>query len=191
MQLHMSKHISKKTKGQAFQHAFHAYCIVDRVPDSCTFDRIRWKKRTFYYNSNFTINKSEYMPLIPLKTASKVYFLTRPVFETNTYRNYCWWIRNPENSPVDMVNLPLFSRVLYIPSGDPNLPRILRFASMKLGGECWHFQRGGKPKYLKRENVSRNQWLGGGFKHCLFSSLFGEMIQFDYMIFFRWVETTN
>jgi len=45
-----------------------------------------------------------------------------------------------------MVNLPLFSRVLYIPSGDPNLPRILRFASMKLGGECWHFQRGGKPK---------------------------------------------
>ena len=33
--------------------------------------------------------------------------------------------------------------------------------------------------------------LGGGFKYFLFSSLFGEMIQFDYIIFFRWVETTN
>ena len=80
MQLHMSKHISKKTKGQAFQHVFHAYCIVDRVPDSCTFDRIRWKKRTFYYNSNFTIHKSEYMPLIPLKTRLQSLFFNKACF---------------------------------------------------------------------------------------------------------------
>ena len=33
--------------------------------------------------------------------------------------------------------------------------------------------------------------LAGGFKCFLFSSLFGETIQFDYIIFFRWVETTN
>ena len=33
--------------------------------------------------------------------------------------------------------------------------------------------------------------LGGGFKHFLYSPLFGEDSQFDYIIFFRWVETTN
>ena len=33
--------------------------------------------------------------------------------------------------------------------------------------------------------------LGGGFKYYLFSSLFGEMIQFDYIIFFKGVETTT
>ena len=33
--------------------------------------------------------------------------------------------------------------------------------------------------------------LGGGFKYFLFSTLPGEMIQFDYIIFFRLVETTN
>ena len=33
--------------------------------------------------------------------------------------------------------------------------------------------------------------LGGGFKHVLFSPLPGEMIQFDYIIFLGWVETTN
>ena len=27
---------------------------------------------------------------------------------------YCWWFRNPANSPVDMVSRPLFGRVLYI-----------------------------------------------------------------------------
>ena len=35
--------------------------------------------------------------------------------------------------------------------------------------------------------LSRN--LGGGFKHLVFSSLPGQMIQFDYITFFRWVET--
>ncbi len=34
-------------------------------------------------------------------------------------------------------------------------------------------------------------YLGGGFKHSLFLPLIGEMIQFDYIILFRWVETTN
>ena len=29
--------------------------------------------------------------------------------------------------------------------------------------------------------------MGGGFKHFLFSSLPGEMIQFDEFIFFKWV----
>ena len=33
--------------------------------------------------------------------------------------------------------------------------------------------------------------LGGGFKYLLFSPVFGEDFKFDYMIFFRWVETTN
>ena len=33
--------------------------------------------------------------------------------------------------------------------------------------------------------------LGGGFKYFLFSPLFGEDFQFDYIIFFRWVETTT
>ena len=32
--------------------------------------------------------------------------------------------------------------------------------------------------------------LGGGFKYFLFSPLFREMIQFDYILF-KWVETTN
>ena len=32
--------------------------------------------------------------------------------------------------------------------------------------------------------------LGGGFKYCLFSPLFGEDSQF-WLIFFKWVETTN
>ena len=46
-------------------------------------------------------------------------------------------------------------------------------------------------------NSPRVRWLfhhdilGGGFKYLLFSYLFGEMIQFDYIIFFRRVETTN
>ena len=46
--------------------------------------------------------------------------------------------------------------------------------------------------WLRR--VSRNiPCLTGGFKfkYFLFSPLLGEMIQFDYIIFFRWVETTN
>ena len=34
------------------------------------------------------------------------------------------------------------------------------------------------------------EYLGGGFIYVLFSSLFGEIIQFDWLIFFRWVETT-
>ena len=38
---------------------------------------------------------------------------------------------------------------------------------------------------------SSNLRLGAGFQYVLFSPLPGEMIQFDYMIFFKWVETTN
>ncbi len=33
--------------------------------------------------------------------------------------------------------------------------------------------------------------LVGGFKYFLFSPLFGEDSHFDYIIFFKWVETTN
>ena len=33
--------------------------------------------------------------------------------------------------------------------------------------------------------------LVGGFKYFVFSPLLAKMIQFDYIIFFRWVETTN
>jgi len=34
--------------------------------------------------------------------------------------------------------------------------------------------------------------LGGGFKYFLFSPpLLGEDSHFDYIIFFKWVETTN
>ena len=53
---------------------------------------------------------------------------------------------------------------------------------------------------MKKDNMSleprpahqfkMDVWLGGGFKYLLFSTLFGEMIQF-WRIFFRWVETTN
>ena len=35
----------------------------------------------------------------------------------------------------------------------------------------------------------KNRQLGGGFKHLLFSPLFGEMIQIDLRIFFRWAVT--
>ena len=34
-------------------------------------------------------------------------------------------------------------------------------------------------------------FLGGGFKHFIFSPLPGEIMQFDYIIFFKWVEPTN
>ena len=33
--------------------------------------------------------------------------------------------------------------------------------------------------------------LGGGFTYFLYSPLFGEDSHFDYVIFFKWVETTN
>ena len=37
----------------------------------------------------------------------------------------------------------------------------------------------------------RIPYLGGGFKYFVFSPLFGEDSHFDYIIFFKWVETTN
>ena len=37
----------------------------------------------------------------------------------------------------------------------------------------------------------KQTFLGGGFKYFLFPSLPGKMIQFDYIIFFKGVETTN
>ena len=43
--------------------------------------------------------------------------------------------------------------------------------------------------FSKLEELNKN--LGGGFKHFLFSPLLGEMIQCDYIIFLKWVETTN
>ena len=33
--------------------------------------------------------------------------------------------------------------------------------------------------------------LGGGFKNLLFSQVPGEMIQFDFCIFFKWVGSTT
>ena len=42
---------------------------------------------------------------------------------------------------------------------------------------------------MRERDVNRK--LGGGFKYFLFSPLFVEDFQFDYIIFFRWVETTN
>ena len=33
--------------------------------------------------------------------------------------------------------------------------------------------------------------LGGGFNHFLFSPLPGRMMQFDYIIFFKWIDTTS
>ena len=33
--------------------------------------------------------------------------------------------------------------------------------------------------------------LGGGFKHLLFSTLLGEIIQFDYIVIFKWVGSTT
>ena len=71
-------------------------------------------------------------------------------------------------------------------------------------------QRGLSPWPLGKWSATKQQWwsgpspvlngtglivlLGGGFKYFLFSSLPGEMIQFDIIwlwIFFKWVETTN
>ena len=40
-------------------------------------------------------------------------------------------------------------------------------------------------------NPNLEHTLGGGFKYFLFSSLFGEMIQFDYIIFFKGVGSTT
>ena len=37
------------------------------------------------------------------------------------------------------------------------------------------------------ESIYRSYILGGGFKYVLFSPVPGEMIQFDYSIFFKWV----
>ena len=48
---------------------------------------------------------------------------------------------------------------------------------------CWWFNL--------FEKFRSNSDLDGGFKYFLFSSLFGEDSHFDYIIFFRWVETTN
>ena len=45
-----------------------------------------------------------------------------------------------------------------------------------------------------QNQYSKHQWktsLGGGFNYFLFLPLPGEMIQFDYFIFFKWVETTS
>ena len=49
----------------------------------------------------------------------------------------------------------------------------------KWGGALWH--------------ISNNISLGGGSFKCLIFSLyiFGEDFQFDYIILFRWLETTN
>ena len=38
---------------------------------------------------------------------------------------------------------------------------------------------------------THQNYLGGGFKHFLFSPRFGEDFQFDSCNIFRWVETTN
>ena len=40
-------------------------------------------------------------------------------------------------------------------------------------------------------SIFMDKLLVGGFKYFLFSPLPEEMIQFDYIIFFKWVETTN
>ena len=45
--------------------------------------------------------------------------------------------------------------------------------------------------YPCMDSICDSEKLGGGFKYLLFSPLFGEDSQFDYIIFFRWVETTN
>ena len=55
----------------------------------------------------------------------------------------------------------------------------------------------GAVHYVPREeslgtNCEWNDILGGGFKHFLFSPPFGEDSHFDFwLIFFKWVETTN
>ena len=41
----------------------------------------------------------------------------------------------------------------------------------------------------KKTNITMNWVVVSNIFVC--SSLFGEMIQFDYIIFFKWVETTN
>ena len=46
--------------------------------------------------------------------------------------------------------------------------------------------------FKKRSPNQKEVILGGGFKYLLFSPLLGEMIQFDYVIFFKgFIETTN
>ena len=48
------------------------------------------------------------------------------------------------------------------------------------------------PGQIMRGGVNpKNILLGGGFKHFVFSPLFGEDSHFDYIIFFKGVETTN
>ena len=48
-----------------------------------------------------------------------------------------------------------------------------------VGRSCWN------------ASMAHEVELGGGFKYFLFSPLFGEDFQLDYVIFLRWVETTN
>ena len=52
-----------------------------------------------------------------------------------------------------------------------------------------HIGRGGGE--LTDLGVWEDDGLGGGFKYFVFSSLFGEMIQFDVSIFFKWVASTS
>ena len=40
-------------------------------------------------------------------------------------------------------------------------------------------------------SINMVMYLVGALKYVLFSSLFGEMIQFDKHFLFRWVETSN
>ena len=49
----------------------------------------------------------------------------------------------------------------------------------------------GEVKGYKRLWIFKAQTNLGGFKYFLFSPLLGEMIQFDYNIFFKWVEITS
>ena len=72
--------------------------------------------------------------------------------------------------------------------GMKNSPIILRYYEIRSQNEesKWGFV--GAKTWVKMR--SRNSKLGGGFKHFLFSPLFGEDSHFD-EFFLKWVETTN
>ena len=53
-----------------------------------------------------------------------------------------------------------------------------------VGIHCWLVQVLSRLPNSKKTMITE---LGGGFRYFLFSPLFGEMIQFDYIIFCKWV----
>ena len=75
---------------------------------------------------------------------------------------------------------PFFQQTptFHSPLGRPATPRKKRLSVASV-----------RPGRVNMTGCWPKKCLGGGFKYFVFSTLLGEMIQFDYIICFKWVET--